>query len=714
MGTNNSSVSFYETLYIRLYDDIAERLRIRTRTQNYERALIHTRITQEGISFLTKSLPMLGKAVDTALAHGETLSVKGFKTPKDDKRPRFLGWLFGVLFTNEGTEVVDHPVVELTGTYCEASLKANLSQCEALAYIRQLAYFVYKLKIPYEPAQTEKVLAEFIRTDEELQNYPIYSDSDYVIKLARRYTSDIFSSMDEMDIIPNHGPGSVATGEDTHGKSVFKRLYSRVEQKYPFTEYYMFNLNHVVDSYRELEALEVLDTATAKVVLVPKDSRGPRLISCEPLEIQWIQQGLARKIVARLEQHPLTKGHVNFVDQTINRKLALSGSMYEFWGQEQPWKSAAAYCESMSAGDLLVHETLINRPPVPEGVPYEDWVTLDMKEASDRVSLDLVKEVFGLCPNLLDALMATRSQATKLPNGQVVTLKKFAPMGSALCFPVESYLFYVLSVCTLIYVDTLDGYERSDIDPTEIFDKGMVNSRLYNSNMMRIMWDEWSKRVYVYGDDIIMRRADYATVLRYLPRYGLLFNAGKCCTAGSFRESCGCDAYRGIDVTPTRLRAEWSSFRQYDPETLYSYAALSNALYMKGYFRAVNYIRTKLVALYGLIPYTNSKLDAERLVETLDALPGAPLAGCSGVCFYTEEATAWKLNRGIKVRFSPQHTTQYKSWCAVSREEKTPHDGYPEYLRRHNLKRDLVAGSPMDLYAVRHRSRLQMTWNSMG
>jgi hypothetical protein len=163
----------------------------------------------------------------------------------------------------------------------------------------------------------------------------------------------------------------------------------------------------IIDRVQWYRGLERLPAGTAKVVLVPKDSRGPRLISAEPLEYQWIQQGVGRSIVAHLEAHHLTKGRVNFTHQEVNRRLAQESSA-----------------------------TL-------------ELATLDLKDASDRVSLELVRRVFKNTPELVRALEAIRTDATLLPDGRVQSLKKFAPMGSAVCFPVEAFVFWAILTASI-------------------------------------------------------------------------------------------------------------------------------------------------------------------------------------------------------------------------------------------------------------------------
>jgi hypothetical protein len=420
MGEHNSLVAVETACYYALYADEAERFGLSSIESRLELRKIRKRVASEGLPFLTVTLPRLGKAVDTALSKNTPLLVEGFQKKPNTTIPKLFGWLLSRIFTDSGLERPD-------------------ADPEALRALRQLVYFVYKLEIPYDEAKTQKVIDDFVRTDYELKELVVPNDN--ITKHARWFTTDVFGMFDPRSILPRHGPGSVATGEKAYEKHKFSRIYESIERVYPFTEYYQFSMAQVADTYHTYKDLESVKTGTAKVVLVPKDSRGPRLISCEPLEYQWIQQGLGRKISSHLESHKLTAGFVNFTNQSINRELALSSSA------------------------------------------DQEWVTLDMKEASDRVSLTLVRELFRDVPGLLEALEATRTTATTLPNGEVVQLNKFAPMGSCLCFPVEAFVFYALSVSVL------------------------MNDAHYSRREAR-------RRVYVYGDDIIVRREDFAFLLQ--------------------------------------------------------------------------------------------------------------------------------------------------------------------------------------------------------
>jgi hypothetical protein len=473
---------------------------------------------------------------------------------------------------------------------------------------------MYKLEMDYSDETTQKVISSFLSTDSELLQFRVPESATTIY--AQRFCADVFSGLDPWDITPGHGPGAVATGERVDEKHRFKRIYSAIERVYPFTGYFTFGLGQVCDEYREYENLELLEAGTAKVVLVPKDSRGPRLISCEPLEYQWIQQGLGRAIVSHLERHAYTAGHVNFTDQTVNRELALSSSL------------------------------------------TQEWVTLDMKDASDRVSLELVKSLFCHVPALLDALLATRTVRTKLPSGLEVHLNKFAPMGSCLCFPVEAFVFYALCVGSLMHHK---HYSRR----------------------------EARSRVYVYGDDIIVRREDYATVLQSLPEFGLMFNDGKCCTEGFFRESCGCDAFKGVDVTPIKLRSVWRHRRRLDIGVASSYVALSNAAWKSGYMRLAKKVECLVTQVTGPLPvFSNENIN--------------------GLGWIRPDACTRVQPQGVKTRWNNElHRREVSTWLSRSTYSYADPDNWSTVLRRITAPSEYTKPGT---YAVPRRSRPHRGW----
>jgi len=470
-----------------------------------------SRTAAEGVSFLSKTLPMLGKALDDGLNSQRFTTPGQFRLAKGRNTPAFLQTYFNRVFGADGSLLAE-PCVK------------------SIMHLRQVLFFVYKLELPYSDAQEASVLQNFKNTEVELEALDL-SPQEPMLSLAARITRSVFEGFNPKDIVPKHGPGAVATGEKLEDKWEFSRLYDGIHQYYPYYDYYVAGRgNELIDRRAWYFGLERLRTGQAKVVLVPKDSRGPRLISAEPLEYQWIQQGLGRKMVVHFEQVcKLTRGQINFTDQKINQRLSLESSI------------------------------------------SREYATLDLKDASDRVSLDLVRRIFGLTPELLRALEACRTTETRLPSGEVVELKKYAPMGSALCFPVEAYCFWVLLVSAIV-----------------------SSSRMPLSRV--------GKLIYVYGDDLIVPTDMAERCIHVLESVGLRVNKSKSCIHGFFRESCGVDAFKGVDITPTRLKKLWTG-RSGDASAFTSYSAIASHLASRGYEGTSSLMVALLEGTYGKLPY---------------------------------------------------------------------------------------------------------------
>jgi len=483
---------------------------------------VSQRVSSEGISFLTKTMPRLGKAFDKALLEDTKFDciAVGFKPYRNTKLPRFLGELFSLVFSPDGA-VLPEPCV-----HC-------------IKQIRLVLYSFYKYKLPNSHEQEQQVVESFEKTEDDLsvvklQLGEIQVGLDKSVTTRRRSSSamsavdiareakillsNVFAYFDPTDIVPRHGPGSVATKQQLWDKFRWTNISKTITDQYPIDAYFYASLGHVCDELNGLGSIKD-ECLPARVLLVPKDSRGPRLISCEPVDFQWIQQGLGRAITELVESHPLTKENVRFTDQQPNRFGALEGSK------------------------------------------QGRYATLDLKEASDRISVDLVRLLYP--ENIFRYLMACRSSCTQLPDGRIIELNKFAPMGSALCFPVLA-----LTIWSILAAGVEDADTRESI--------------------------------YVYGDDVIVPTAYAANAIERLESFGLKVNRDKSCTSGFFRESCGLDAYKGTEVTPVRFRTVWSSTPC--PNVYTSWIAYANQLFDRRCFHAYDYIVECLYRVYGEIP----------------------------------------------------------------------------------------------------------------
>jgi len=553
---------------------------------NYKSLLNTTRVVEkrlsssEGIGFLTKTLPRLGKAFEKALSADTPLNATKlrFAAQRGSKLPRFLGELFNQVLDQDG-QLLPEPCAKSVG------------------HLRQIFGLFYKYELPYTAEQEMRVISKFVRTENELTNVDATLSQDrvnvttadphrrwhqpgtildrgHVVRKARAILSDLFSLFDPTDIYPRHGPGAVSTKEQLWEKYHWTNVPGRLTDLYPFDAYFCASVGHVCDSYRDYSLLTEREIP-AKVCLVPKDSRGPRLISCESLPMQWIQQGLGRAIVKHVESNVLTKYNVFFTNQQPNGIGAL-------WGSK--------------TGGLA---------------------TLDLNEASDRVSLELVRLLFP--EHLCRYLEGCRSLATELPDGTVLPLKKFAPMGSCLCFPIMA-----LSIWAILTAAAPDKDIRESI--------------------------------LVYGDDVIVPTAFAVNAMEQLESFGLKINRDKSCIKGFFRESCGCDAFKGVNVTPVRLRTVWSSSRS--PDSYVSWIAYANSFYSKGYRAVYDYIVELLVAVYGPIPAKG---------------PDEPVNGLLYVD-NTMDALRSRWNKRLQRR-------EYLRWTVRSSKVINPTDGWEMLLR---------------------------------
>jgi hypothetical protein len=357
---------------------------------------------------------------------------------------------------------------------------ASSFDARLLGLLRQVLLFCYKIE--HEPTyeQLQEAQKAFEDTDECIACWSEFNAQGHPQVLhstARQIIGRIICGINWAKIIPSHGPGAVYPPCNPRDKSEFLTFYPTITEKYPFDSNFLAMPSFWHDELvRSDGRFNVSDDIVARLVAVPKDSRGPRLICVHPKEAIWIQQG-CRKLLedAITSRKSAARGRINFSDQSINGGLALSSS------------STREYC------------------------------TLDLKEASDRIGCDLVRSLFG--DFAYSYLSCSRANKVRLLDNRVITLRKWAPMGNALCFPVQSLIFYSLV--------------RAGI---------------------RCRYGVNCNDVYVFGDDLIFPSDYLDGVIRALVMSGLVPNRSKTFVAGFFRESCGVDAFKGFDVTPFRLK----------------------------------------------------------------------------------------------------------------------------------------------------------------
>jgi hypothetical protein len=192
--------------------------------------------------------------------------------------------------------------------------------------------------------------------------------------------------------------------------------------------------------------------------------------------------------------------------------------------------------------------------------------TLDLKDASDRVHLHLVQRIFKNS-GLLEYLEDARSLHALLPDGRNIVLYKYASMGSALCFPVEAMVFYTLVQCAMHLLD----------------------SRRPSSRSIR----SYSRKIAIYGDDIIVPVEYTDVVVSFLESFALKVNVNKSFSKGNFRESCGADYFKGVAVNPVYARrVPHDDSRDWGPSEVMSWVATSDLFYRRGMWVVAEAIRS--------------------------------------------------------------------------------------------------------------------------
>jgi hypothetical protein len=253
----------------------------------------------------------------------------------------------------------------------------------------------------------------------------------------------------------------------------------------------------------------------AKLVTVAKNSTSRRTITIEPVLNQFIQQGLNTLLRDSISECPVLSLSLDLSDQNKNKNLALEGSL------------------------------------------LGNWATIDLKSASDLLSVQLVELVFRHHGPFLDHMMDCRSPSVKCGEETIFHLRKFAGMGNALTFPVQSVCFAVVCIACI----------------------------LVTSGKRVSYWNcrQAARHIRVFGDDIIVDTKYARQCVHWLQQVGLKVNKKKSFLEGNFRESCGVDAFMGVDITPIYLRYRPDDGSK-DPNAIAGLVSTSNQAWLDGLY----------------------------------------------------------------------------------------------------------------------------------
>lgn len=494
-----------------------------------DRKTIEERAKHEGISFYTISLPNFAKDFESCLEQKavDPNLFQGFRRGKGSCLPAFLQGFTGQVFD--------------TGT----GNLLNEVNVNAVLAVRQICYLFQKLELPCSEKRTEEAFTNYIKTEATIRQFEHPTDSPLISdfrRISRLLFGDLFSNIDrqiyEGNLIPRHGPG--ATADKLVGNDKFKSKVwtERLEEVFPAMDYLYSSPRHFFNSIEDNEGpvwLEPGSEIPVKVITVPKTLKTPRIIAIEPSYMQYVQQAIMHEFVSGIERDDNFLGSfIGFTDQTVNRDLAKQGS---------------------KQGDLA---------------------TLDLSEASDRVSIQHVDELTADFAWLNQAVFACRSSKAEVPGHGEISLFKYASMGSALTFPLEAMVFL-----TIVFI----GIEQA------------LSCQLTRQDIISQLG-----QVRVYGDDIIVPVEYVRHVCAALYSFGMKVNRNKSFWNGSFRESCGGDYFEGHDITVVKVRKVPPSKREQVQETV-SAVSSRNQFYLSGLWNTAALMDTWI---RDVIPFPNT------------------------------------------------------------------------------------------------------------
>lgn len=555
---------------------------------------IKARVEDEGIGFLAHALPSFGKAFDQCLDNGRMTHVVGFANNKS--LPKLFSGLTSLVFDYKTGYLLDNPSVE------------------SILSIRQICY-LFKKYLP-EESRVEildfEARKSFVDTESSIQEVsPFRIES--LIRLGKFFLSDL-DEFTELDC--RHGPGAV-----------FEKCTPN--QKWLLVHSGLLDFDHrllaagydlpasllATDLPTEEPPKDYPSTGSARLVTVPKSFSALRTITVEPCLNQFVQQGYNNWLRDCISRDRLLRQILTLTDQRPNQELALTGSL------------------------------------------TSEWCTIDLSSASDLLSLQTVETVFANRPRFLQGILGCRTPSVDF-NGNVVTLKKFAGMGNATTFPVQSVAFAMIAVMAILGSTRRLNYEKVE---------------------------RACRNVHVFGDDIIVRREHFQVVADWITCFGLKINRSKTFFKGNFRESCGVDAFGGTDVTPVYLRHDPGSPCT-EPSSVASVVNTSNQFWLRGYYHSAEYLRHAVEAsLRRKLPLVRDSS-----------------AGLGWVTRFNDfEVQRWHPNL---------HRFEVQTCVLVPRRRRDVLSGYPALIKFYHSPRPEVDVKHLSASVRKFKSNLRYRW----
>ncbi len=401
---------------------------------------------------------------------------------------------------------------------------------QSIYWIRQISRFFKKPKIACSPEREALAIRRFRAIEEDLNahNQAVNRQDNLLDEVARILWSAVFPTVNDHRIICGHGPGVTADRRRSNERRRIRYWYQRHELHFP-------SADHAFHNYGEAWS-GGSDNGVAGL-------RYLDLLDEPPVRVVFVPKTLSSPRVIAIEPSSM-----QFVQQGIARYMM-----------------RIIESHSLTRNSVRFTDQEPNRRLAYEASKHRKLATIDLSDASDRVHLELVNRIFRSSP-ILEYLQDSRSLHADLPDGSNLILHKYASMGSALCFPVEACVFYTLVLTAIIRAS---------------------GKRPCYSTIRSI-----SRKVSVFGDDIIIPSEYTDVVSEYLESFALRVNRRKSFSKSAFRESCGADYFEGTSVLPVYARQLAPDRRsEWTPSHIMSWISTADQFYLTGKWHICQVIR---------------------------------------------------------------------------------------------------------------------------
>lgn len=596
--------------------------------RDYKRSLHELGV--RGMRMLTIDLPAIRKHFDQCLDVGLYTPNGGFLTKPVSGRvkvPAFLRVLYLQVFDTDGV-LRPEPCVN------------------AIADIRQFYDTFAKLKDKCDDKYTRDTVLEFIKNDRELREPTLSWHSDSL-------------SLDVIDVrglsladgIAAHHRGQLSfelDGEKSEESGLSRREISALHRVWDIIASSLGDFNQEAESFemgdllpkhgpgrvsnlrKDQSKFTFSDWPSKLERVFPYDRYGVINLRYTPILDDTAEWPLNRESPSKLIAVPKT---------ATGPRLIGSEPNYHVWVQQlvriqleaAVRKTVLRNC--ISFGDQGPNGQLALR-----GSRDGSIATVDLKSASDRLSAWTVERVLRSNLTLLERIHACRTRTMRNAvdtQFDTMVVKKCFTQGNACTFPVQTVIYSMIAIAC------------------QVISSG--------SSISSSVLEHASLNVRVFGDDIIVPVETLPLLSRVLAYLQLKVNPAKTFHIGKFRESCGIDAYDGVDVTPARIK-QYSVSPSH--AVLDSLISVSNNFWRKGMWHVAEWITNQLPR--HMLPIVDSR-DSDGLIS---------------FCGYSDSH--------LKKRWNPMlHRDEMRVVKLVSNDKKTPtqsaHDLF-EFLHRGSPK----------------------------